>query len=144
MFKIHKLIENIQAFPKGSPLVFDVSREILRLKEDKDLMMRITKKWLGDGKDCPNADGALSTSQRLNLDSFKGLFVIAGVSSTLALAIFLSHFLYENRYLLEPTVSRKEKLLGLARIFSREKDESLSPKETRFPECGVEQQQVQP
>ncbi|XP_047958871.1 glutamate receptor 2.8-like isoform X2 [Salvia hispanica] len=132
------------AFPKGSPLVFDVSREILRLKEDKDLMMRITKKWLGDEKECPNADGALSTSQRLNLDSFKGLFVIAGVSSTLALAIFLSHFLYENRYVLESTVSRKEKLLGLARIFSREKDELLSPKETRCPDCGVEQQQVQP
>ncbi|KAG6395592.1 hypothetical protein SASPL_141715 [Salvia splendens] len=132
------------AFPKGSPLVFDVSREILRLKEDKDLMMRITKKWLGDEKHCPYADGALSTSQRLNLDSFKGLFVIAGVSSTLALAIFLSHFLYENRYVLESTASRKEKLLGLARVFSREKDESLSPEETRCPDCGVEQQQVQP
>ncbi|KAL1538007.1 glutamate receptor 2.8-like isoform X2 [Salvia divinorum] len=125
------------AFPKGSPLVFDVSQEILRLKEDKDLMVRITKKWLGDEKDCPNANGALSTSQRLNLDSFKGLFLIAGVSSTLALAIFVSHFLYENRYLLESTAPVKEKLLGLARIFSREKDESLSSKETRSPDHGA-------
>ncbi|XP_042019763.1 glutamate receptor 2.8-like [Salvia splendens] len=125
------------AFPKGSPLVFDVSPEILRLKEDKDLMVRITKKWLGDEKDCPNANGALRSSQRLNLDSFKGLFVIAGVSSTLALAIFLSRFLYENRYLLESTASVKEKLLGLARIFSREKDESLSSKETRSPDREV-------
>ncbi|XP_047958515.1 glutamate receptor 2.8-like isoform X1 [Salvia hispanica] len=126
------------AFPKGSPLVFDVSHEILRLKEDTDLMVRITEKWLGDEKDCPNANGALSKSQRLNLDSFKGLFLIAGVSSTLALAIFLSSFLYENRYLLESTASTKEKLLGLARIFSREKDESLSSKETTHPsEVGI-------
>ena len=101
-------------------------------------MVRITEKWLGDEKDCPNANGALSKSQRLNLDSFKGLFLIAGVSSTLALAIFLSSFLYENRYLLESTASTKEKLLGLARIFSREKDESLSSKETTHPsEVGI-------
>ncbi|KAL1548533.1 glutamate receptor 2.7-like [Salvia divinorum] len=77
------------AFPKGLPLVFDVSHEILRLKEDKDL--------------------------RLNLDSFKGLFVIAEMSSTLALAIFLSCFL----------------------IFTWEKDESLSPKKMRIPDRGV-------
>ncbi|KAL1538008.1 glutamate receptor 2.8-like isoform X2 [Salvia divinorum] len=125
------------AFPKGSPLVYDVSHEILRLKEDSDLMVRLTKKWLGDEKDCPNADGALSTSQRLNIDSFKGLFVIAGVSSTLALAIFLSHFLFENWYVLASTASGKEKLLGLARIFTREKDESLSSKETQSPDRGV-------
>lgn len=126
----------MQAFPKGSPLVVEVSRSILSLKE-KDAMVKITEKWLGDAKDCPYADGALSTSQSLNVDSFKGLFLIAGVSSTLALGIFLSTFLYENWYVLESTASRKEKLLGLARIFSRVKDESLSSsKESRSPDHG--------
>ncbi|XP_047948804.1 glutamate receptor 2.7-like [Salvia hispanica] len=124
------------AFPKGSPLVFDVSQEILRLKEDKDLV-RITKKWLGDEKDCPIGNGALSTSHRLSPDSFRGLFVIAGMSSTLALAIFLSNFLYENRCLLESTASIKEKLLKLATIFTWEKDESLSLKENRISDHGV-------
>ncbi|KAL1538006.1 hypothetical protein AAHA92_26795 [Salvia divinorum] len=123
------------AFPKGSPLVYDVSHEILMLKEDRELMVRLTKKWLGDAKECPNADGALSTSQSLNIDSFQGLFVIAGVSSTLALAIFMSRFLYEHQYVLASTTSsRKEKLLGLARIFTREKAESPSPKEACSPD----------
>ncbi|KAG6428087.1 hypothetical protein SASPL_112336 [Salvia splendens] len=112
-------------FGFGWTLVLDVSQEILRLKEDKDLV-RITKKWLGDEKDCPIGNGALSSSQRLSLDSFRGLFVIAGMSSTLALVVFLSRFLYENRCLLESTASIKEKLLKLATVFTWEKDESLS------------------
>ncbi|XP_047958830.1 glutamate receptor 2.8-like, partial [Salvia hispanica] len=125
------------AFPKGSPLVFDVSREILRMKEDKDLMVRMAKKWLGDEKDCPNMDGALKASQGLDLDSFKGLFLIAGVSSILALAVYLSYFLYENRCVLESTASRKEKLLWLVRNFSKEKVVSLSSMDTQSPDGAV-------
>ncbi|KAH6793343.1 hypothetical protein C2S52_003820 [Perilla frutescens var. hirtella] len=123
------------AFPKRSPLVPDVSIEILKLKESKK-MMEISKKWLGDAKDCPSTDGALITSQKLNLDSFKGLFLVAGLSSSLALAICLSTFLYENRYMLTSTASKKEKLHGLTRnFFMEQKYESLSSnKELPIPD----------
>ncbi|KAH6790010.1 hypothetical protein C2S51_005016 [Perilla frutescens var. frutescens] len=124
------------AFPKGSPLVPDVSRAILKLKENKT-MVRISKKWLGDAKGCTDTDGALSTSQKLNLDSFKGLFLIAGLSSSLALAIFMSTFLYEYWHILTSTASMKEKICTLARHFYVvKKDGSLSSKESRNPDHG--------
>ncbi|KAL8466480.1 hypothetical protein ACS0TY_035533 [Phlomoides rotata] len=109
------------AFSKGSPLVPDVSRAILKLKEDEK-MVQISRKWLGDLERC-QGDGAGNTSESLNVDSFKGLFVIAGVSSSSALAIFFFTFLYHHRYILTSTASIKEKIYGLARVFSREKDD---------------------
>ncbi|KAH6793347.1 hypothetical protein C2S52_003824 [Perilla frutescens var. hirtella] len=104
------------AFRKGSPLVSDVSTAILNMKE-REKMDRITRTWLGE-EGC-SSDGLES----LNLDRFTGLFLIAGLSSSTALAIFLSTFLYENRHILASTASIKQNLHGLARAFSQEKDD---------------------
>lgn len=117
-------------FPKGSPLTPDVSRAILKLKED-EAMLRISRKWFGNGEGCNSSDGTLVTSKSLNLDSFKGLFLIAGLSSLFSLAIFLSIFLYENRHIWRSSASLKQKLCELATVFCQEKEKVDTLSSTR-------------
>ncbi|MFS8034692.1 hypothetical protein Hanom_Chr17g01584181 [Helianthus anomalus] len=59
----------------------------------------ITDKWLRPKADCSEQD-MVSRSSRLSLDSFLGIFLIAGVSPTCALIIYLFIFLYENKGML--------------------------------------------
>lgn len=92
-------------------------------------MDKITRTWFG-GEAC-STDGLES----LNLDSFTGLFLISGVASSTALAIYMSTFLYENRHILASTASIKNKLHDLARAFALEKYDGKSkhsetPRET--------------
>lgn len=81
-------------FPKGSPLVADISSRILNVTEG-DEMMNIEKKWFGDENTCLN-QGRTVTSSNLNFLSFSGLFLITGAASTSCLFIFLFMFLYNN------------------------------------------------
>ncbi|KAI7732455.1 hypothetical protein M8C21_001985, partial [Ambrosia artemisiifolia] len=74
------------AFPKGSPLVHDVSRAVLQVTEEQ--MLNISNQWFGAAASCDQQNGAKVNSDRLRLDSFKGLFLIAGLSSTSALLLF--------------------------------------------------------
>ncbi|XP_047959791.1 glutamate receptor 2.7-like [Salvia hispanica] len=55
--------------------------------------------------------------ESLDLDRFTGLFLIAGLSSSMALAVFFSGFFYENRHILASSASVKKKLHSLARAF---------------------------
>ncbi|KAE8704493.1 Matrixin family protein [Hibiscus syriacus] len=74
-------------FPKGSPLVEDTSREILNVTQG-DQMEKFQKKWLeNDEVICPGFDPGVS-SNSLGLESFWGLFLIAGLASISALIIF--------------------------------------------------------
>ncbi|PIN07945.1 Glutamate-gated kainate-type ion channel receptor subunit GluR5 [Handroanthus impetiginosus] len=119
------------AFPKGSPLVPDVSRAILDMAEGEK-MQRISRKWFGEDNGCPDSYGAIITSRSLTLDSFWGLFLIAGLSSSLALVIFSSKFFYQNRVILASDASIKQKLSVLSRVFDEEKD-IPSSKESKTP-----------
>lgn len=124
------MLEFSQAFQKGSPLVADVSRGILKLKEEGVLDL-LAGEWLGDKDSCLSSNGTSDSPKSLNLDSFKGFFIIAGVSSSSAIAIFLSIFLYKNRRILSSTLSSKHKLYHLARVFD---DRPLpSPAESTAP-----------
>ncbi|XP_047962186.1 glutamate receptor 2.9-like [Salvia hispanica] len=109
------------AFTKGSPLVSDVSRGIIKLIADKEYL-RISEKWVGQA-----GNGTRTSHNSLDVASFGGLFLIAGLSSILALLIFSFNFLRENRVLLASTDSTMEKLRGLARAFVMGKDKPLSP-----------------
>lgn len=114
----------MQAFTRGSPLVSDVSRGIVKLTASKEIS-RISEKWVGEAA----SNGTRITSNNsLDVASFEGLFLIAGLSSTLALLVFSFNFLHENRLLLTSTDSTMEKLRGLARAFVMGKDKPLSPK----------------
>jgi ionotropic glutamate receptor len=86
---------DLQAFPRGSPLVADVSREILNVTEGEK-MKEIEKAWLGKETNCPDSNTQVS-SNSLSLASFWGLFLIAGVASLLALIVSLGMFLYNER-----------------------------------------------
>ncbi|XP_077236766.1 glutamate receptor 2.8-like [Tasmannia lanceolata] len=82
-------------FPKGSPLVPDVSRAILKVTEG-DKILEIQHKWFGHERTCPDQSATLN-SNSLTLNSFRGLFIIAGVASTSALSIHLALFLYNSK-----------------------------------------------
>ncbi|KAL1537723.1 glutamate receptor 2.9-like [Salvia divinorum] len=112
------------AFRKGSPLVSDFSTAILSLKEDAKIDT-ITRRWLGP-EGC-SGDGLES----LGLDLFTGLFLIVGLASSTALAIFFSMFLYRNQHILASSGSIKKKLHDLARAFLvNEKDDTSKHSET--------------
>ncbi|XP_074296157.1 glutamate receptor 2.8-like isoform X1 [Silene latifolia] len=82
------------AFPKGSPLVSDVSRGVLIVTEGKE-MTDLENKWL-QTNNCPDSTPAL-TSSSLGLDSFWGLFTMAGAAALSALLISLAGFLKEHK-----------------------------------------------
>ncbi|EXB74933.1 Glutamate receptor 2.4 [Morus notabilis] len=82
-------------FPKGSPLVPDISRAILTVTEGNQ-MKDIEKIWFKKEPSCPDPNNKYY-SQSLGLESFKGLFLIAGITSLSALIIYVAMFLYEQR-----------------------------------------------
>ncbi|KAG6740229.1 hypothetical protein POTOM_055669 [Populus tomentosa] len=109
---------DFQAFPKGSPLVPDVSRAVLNMTEG-DNMREIENAWFGKQSNCPDSSNSV-TSNSLSLKSFWGLFLIAGVASLLALIIFMVMFVYKERKVLRPlnsTISIRRKLSNFFRIF---------------------------
>lgn len=110
----------LQAFPIGSPLVPDVSRAVLEVTEG-DKMGEIEKAWIGLKKTCPDSSPSLS-SNSLSLESFWGLFLIAGISSFSALTIYIAIFIYEHRDALrrlDPKVSTWRKLVVLGSQFNQ-------------------------
>ena len=84
-----------QVFTKGSPLVSDVSRAVLNVTEGEK-MKEIEKAWFGDQSNCPSSNTQVSFGS-LSLDSFWGLFLIAGIASLSTLIISFSTFLYKER-----------------------------------------------
>ncbi|XP_055829390.1 glutamate receptor 2.9-like [Solanum dulcamara] len=94
-----------------------------------EFMNNIIQKWFGNETDCPRIDGMAITSDSLTLDSFKGLFLIAGVSAGSALLIFFLIFLYQNREVLTTDDSIWQKLCAIAKVFDLERDNSNSMSE---------------
>ncbi|XP_027180565.1 glutamate receptor 2.7-like [Coffea eugenioides] len=84
-------------FPKGSPLLPDVSRGILIITEEPE-MSKFEKGWFGEQIICPDLTTTTS-SNRVDVNSFWGLFLIVGAASMLALVVFSSISLYEHRNL---------------------------------------------
>ncbi|KAA8521442.1 hypothetical protein F0562_012105 [Nyssa sinensis] len=105
------------AFPIGSPLVPDVSRAILNVTEG-DKMVEIEKAWFGEQSSCPDPNSLVS-SNSLGVESFWGLFLIAGVASISALIIYTALFLYEHRHVLGPKTSIWKKTVEVARHFDQ-------------------------
>ncbi|KAF2300835.1 hypothetical protein GH714_017699 [Hevea brasiliensis] len=108
------------AFPIGSPLAPDISRAILKVTEG-DKIKDIWGKWFGDLSTCPDRCNSVR-SNRLGLSSFWGLFLIAGISSFLALIIYTGMFIYQNRGILMPSDSRVpmwSRILHLLKIFNQ-------------------------
>lgn len=71
------------AFPRESPLAIDMSTAILTLSENGELE-RIREKWLSE-KACGFHS---SEDEQLQLSSFRGLFLICGITCLVALLIY--------------------------------------------------------
>ncbi|XP_065878433.1 glutamate receptor 2.7-like [Euphorbia lathyris] len=110
-------------FPRGSPLVSDVSRAILEVTENIG-MQKIEDTWISDGSRCPDGGSSVSSSSSvLGLDSFWGLFLIAGVISFSAVLMYAAMFVYAHREILMSSGSvegsASSKILHLLRTFDQ-------------------------
>ncbi|RWR75359.1 glutamate receptor 2.8-like protein [Cinnamomum micranthum f. kanehirae] len=106
-------------FPRGSPLVPDLSRAILNLTEGDD-MKNIEKTWIGPPASTCSDQPTTAQSNSLTLGSFWGLFLITGAASLSALSIFLFSFLKTNRHVLttrDPNLSFHQRLISIFRRF---------------------------
>lgn len=72
-------------FPKGSKLVHDISRQIETLREEGKLL-EMEESWFQSKTTLMYEDK--SNPNTLNLNSFRGLFLVTGVSSASALFLF--------------------------------------------------------
>ncbi|XWS17897.1 hypothetical protein CRYUN_Cryun33cG0107900 [Craigia yunnanensis] len=107
-------------FPKDSPLVADVSRAILNVTQG-DKMEQIQNAWFKNEIVCPDFDPSVS-SNSLGLESFWGLFLIAGVASISALIVFAAKFLYEQRLVMfqfHSETSMWRRIRIMSRIFDQ-------------------------
>ncbi|XP_050160058.1 glutamate receptor 2.8-like isoform X1 [Malus sylvestris] len=111
-------------FPKRSPLLCDVSQAVLNVTEGKKII-EFENKWFGQGSHCE--DNPNLSNNSLGLESFWGLFLIAGVASIIALVIFAVSFLYNNWHILNHAeYSRASKWRRVRAMFEIFNDKDLS------------------
>ncbi|RZC27611.1 Glutamate receptor 3.2 isoform A [Glycine soja] len=80
---LNETLNTIHAFPRDSPLAIDMTTAILTLSENAELQ-RIQEKWLSE-----KACGFHSTEEeQLQLNSFRGLFLICEITCFLALLTY--------------------------------------------------------
>ncbi|KAG9442553.1 hypothetical protein H6P81_018407 [Aristolochia fimbriata] len=123
------------AFPRDSPLAFDLSTAILQLSENGDLQ-RIHDKWL-KSTSC-SLQSAEIESDRLHFKSFWGLFLICGISCFLALLIYFATMIrHFYRHRLDEVVPpangtpRSGRLKTFLSILDEKADESVSRSKRR-------------
>ncbi|GKU87441.1 hypothetical protein SLEP1_g1836 [Rubroshorea leprosula] len=105
------------AFPRGSPLVADVNRAILNVA-DSDKLREIENTWFQTQTSCSDSTPTVS-SNSLGLESFWGLFLVAGAAAIFTLIIFVAEFLYKQKDVwLDSEASVRNKILKLSRIFN--------------------------
>lgn len=110
----------MQAFQKGSPLVSEVSRTILKATEELD------KKLYRNKTACPDQNN-MASSNSLTLDSFRGLFLLSGITTSMAIISSLLVFLLRNRQVLakmDSESSMLRRLITFVKLFDQ-KDESF-------------------
>ncbi|KAF9595124.1 hypothetical protein IFM89_037224 [Coptis chinensis] len=84
------------AFPKGSPLVPDVSRALLNVLDGTE-MKKLDVALFGTETTCSDPKNTV-VSNSMDLNSFRGLFIITGTVSGLALIAFLVIFICKHKH----------------------------------------------
>lgn len=87
----------LQVFPLHSPFTPDVSKAILSVTESEK-MKHIEAKYFTNPASCP--DSSTIGSDSLGLESFWGLFLIAGIAALVALLLYTTTFIYKHRTIL--------------------------------------------
>ncbi|CAA7407345.1 unnamed protein product [Spirodela intermedia] len=93
--RIHRVGGFGFVFPKGSPLVSDLSKGILNIMWTGKIR-EIEGRWFRDQGSCSRPNSRL-TSDSLNLSSFWGLFLITGLATAASLLCFMFSFMYQHR-----------------------------------------------
>ncbi|KAI5344578.1 hypothetical protein L3X38_012455 [Prunus dulcis] len=107
-------------FPKGSKLVHDMSMQIQLMREEGKLI-DMEKVWFHK-RTISMFDNTTSDPSTLNFHTFRGLFLVTGVSSAFALFIFIIFPLKEKWYAVKKFRFRyqvREKLQRVRKFFSR-------------------------
>nr|POF12585.1 glutamate receptor 2.8 [Quercus suber] len=109
------------AFRRGSPLVPYVSRAILNVTQDKRKSLEYEKKYFSSQTTCEDQSTTISShSPSLGVDSFGGLFIIAGIASLVSLLVYVFKFFYSYWHVLSddnPIDSCWSKLVKMAKHF---------------------------
>ncbi|CAL5430380.1 unnamed protein product [Camellia sinensis] len=84
--------QHVVVFPKGSPLVTDISRAIINITEGRKIL-DTEQQWFGNTT-CPERNSF--TSNSLTLQSFVGLFSITGCVTALLLIVYIVKYIYGN------------------------------------------------
>ncbi|XP_031105177.1 glutamate receptor 2.5-like [Ipomoea triloba] len=92
-------------FPKGSPLVANVSRAIIKLTEEGNILDN-TRQWLRSDEVCTGPEKT-SASTVVALQSFKVLFAIFGGVTGLCLLVFIATYVYKNKDFIQETLSSR-------------------------------------
>ncbi|KAL5699238.1 hypothetical protein ACHQM5_030171 [Ranunculus cassubicifolius] len=121
---IHKTEGIGFGFPRGSPMVADVSRALMKVQESSK-MKDLDRALFGIQIACLATEHS-ANSKSLDLSSFRGLFFITGAVSGLAFLVFLAIFLYKNKPVLtamDPNQGIWTNLKIISKVFD-EKDYS--------------------
>nr|POE57463.1 glutamate receptor 2.8 [Quercus suber] len=109
------------AFRRGSPLVPYISRAVLNVTQDKHKSLEYEKKYFSSQTTCEDQSTTISShSPSLGVDSFGGLFIIAGISSLVSLLVYVFKFFYSYWPVLSddnPADSCWSKLVKMAKQF---------------------------
>ncbi|XP_057833443.1 glutamate receptor 3.6 isoform X2 [Cryptomeria japonica] len=103
-------------FPKGSPLVSDISKAILNLSESTD-MRQIRKRWFNSSESKCDAESGAVESTRLSFDNFWVLFLLTGGVSFLTLLYYLCRLLYRFVYRYENSCPHDKSISTRLRTF---------------------------
>ncbi|XP_039034845.1 glutamate receptor 1.3-like [Hibiscus syriacus] len=88
------------AFPKGSAMASDISREIEKLRQDGRLQM-LENAWFKSPTTSFDSGDASSSVNPLTVGDFRGLFLISGTFTALASLLFFASLLYKNIHILK-------------------------------------------
>nr|POF07338.1 glutamate receptor 2.2 [Quercus suber] len=109
------------AFRRGSPLVPYISKAVLNVTQDKHKSLEYEKKYFSSQTTCEDQSTTISShSPSLGVDSFGGLFIIAGISSLVSLLVYVFKFFYSYWPVLSddnPADSCWSKLVKMAKQF---------------------------
>ncbi|KAG8388840.1 hypothetical protein BUALT_Bualt02G0166800 [Buddleja alternifolia] len=109
------------AFPKGSPLVHEISRGISELREEGKLL-EMEKKWLTNRSPLLSQDTQQLRASTLGIGNFFGLFIVSGISKLIAiivLCIFLLGERLSNIYLMLRVLAAGELIFMLRYLSPR-------------------------
>uniref|UniRef100_A0A7N2L2D2 Glutamate receptor n=1 Tax=Quercus lobata TaxID=97700 RepID=A0A7N2L2D2_QUELO len=111
------------AFQQGSPLVPYISRAILNVTQDQEKIAPIERKYFSSQTNCEDQSTTISShSPSLGVDSFGGLFLIAGITSMVSLLVYVIKFFFSHWPALSDkniTTSFWSKLVEIAKLFDQ-------------------------